>query len=729
MEKYKDVNEPIEIRVDDLLSRMTIKEKIGQCIQKPIFTENFGEKQDTLVKDIKSGDCGSVILAFDAFAGENSSTIIDINVLNELQKNAIENSRLGIPVIFGKDVIHGCRTIFPIPLAQAATWDYELIKKSASIMSREAYETGVHWTFAPMLDICRDPRWGRIIETPGEDPCLGSMVAKASIDGIQGDDMSKPGKIAACAKHYIGYGASEGGRDYQTTQITDYSLRNTYLQAFRTAIECDVATVMSSFNDIDGEPVSGSEYYIRKLLKDEMAFKGFVVSDWSSIGRLKSQGVASDNKDCAFQSMNAGVDMDMCTDCYGANIELLINENKLPVDYLDDAVRRILTVKMKLGLFENPYFENNNNTIMTDDDIAHAREIAVHSMVLLKNDNILPLKKNTKIALVGPFANDKENMLGSWHADGNPDDVVTLLEAVTDVSGTENVIFKDNFAYDPNHAFIRNAECVIAALGEGNYRNGEAHSVTDISLPNFQVDIVKQAHNLGKRVIVVLFAGRPLDLTDILPYADAILYAWQPGIQAGNAVADILYGKFVPCGKLPVTFPSSTGQIPIYYNNYSAGGYSQEYYTSNPTTYKVNYEDTLGKPLYHFGYGLSYTDYSYSNIKSDKNSLTLDQINNGDKFNLSVKVKNIGNYPSYEIVQLYIRDVVSSKMRPVRELKAFKKVYIDAGKGKQVDFSIGKDELKFYSKNNRTEVEVGEFEIYIGTDCYTKNMFKVSVIQ
>lgn len=726
MEKYKDKNVSIYLRVEDLLSKMTIEEKVGQCVQKPIFLETFNERYNNLMTSVGSGHCGSVILAFTAFAGEDPSTIVDIDVLNAMQKKAVENSRLGIPLIFGKDIIHGCRTTFPIPLAQAATWDYKLIRKAASIMAREANSTGVHWTFAPMLDICRDPRWGRIIETPGEDPFLGSMVAKAAIDGIQGDDMSNRGKLAACAKHYIGYGASEGGRDYQTTQITDYSLRNTYLKAFEAAVKNDVATVMASFNDIDGEPVSGSEHYIREILKDEMKFEGFVVSDWGSVSRLRLQGIASNNKECASLSMNAGVDMDMCTECYSSNIEVLLKESKLSEEYLNDAVRRILTVKMKLGLFENPYFDKNEN-VMTDDDIAHARKIAEHSMVLLKNDDILPIKPDTKVALVGPYANDKENMLGAWHADGNPNDVVTLLEAVTDVIGTENVIFKDNFVYDANHSFIRNADYVIAALGEGNYRSGEAHCVTDISLPNFQVDIVKQLHGLGKKVIAVVFAGRPLVLTEILPYVDAILYAWHPGIQAGNAVADILYGRFAPCGKLPVTFPASTGQIPMYYNNYSAGGYSQEYYTSNPTTYKVNYEDCLAKPLYQFGYGMSYNNYEYSAINSDKKVLTLEQINNGEKFNISLSVKNLGKYSSYEIVQLYIRDVAASRMRPVRELKAFEKVYIEAGREKQITFSIGKEELKFYTQNKKYEVEKGKFEVYIGGDCYAANMCEINV--
>ena len=726
MEIYKDKNESIKARVDDLLSRMTLKEKIGQCVQKYIFKNTFDENYDKLNKMLEDGDCGSIILAFTAFAGDDTGVVIDINVLNKIQKNVVENSRLGIPVIFGKDIIHGCRTTFPIPLAQAATWDYDLIKKSASIMAREANATGVNWTFAPMLDVCRDPRWGRIIETPGEDPCLGSMVARASVDGIQGDDMSKPGKIAACAKHYIGYGASQGGRDYQTTIITDYSLKNTYLKAFKAAVDSGVATVMSSFNDIDGEPVSGSEYYIRQLLKKDLNFDGFVVSDWGSIQRLNWQGTAADNKDCALQGMNAGVDMDMCTPCYSDNMEELIKENKIPQEYLDDAVRRILTIKMKLGLFENPYFEAASNSLMTDDDIAHARKIASHSMVLLKNDNILPIKSDAKVALIGPLADDKESMLGAWHADGNPADSVTLLEALINELGADNVIYKPNFAYDPNHLGIRDADYVIAALGEGNYRSGEAHSVTDISLPNFQVDIVKQAHNLGKRVIAVVFAGRPLALTEILPYADAILYAWHPGIQAGNAVADILYGKFVPCGKLPVTIPSTMGQIPIYYNDYASSGFL-EYYTSKPTAYRVNYEDALGKPLFPFGYGLSYTDYEYSDICADKHSLTREQINGGEKFNLSISVKNIGKYSSYETVQLYIHDVVASRMRPVRELKAFKKVFIEAGQEVKIDFSIGKEELKFYGKNKKFEVESGKFEIYIGTDCYAENMCEVIV--
>ena len=726
MEIYKDKSASISLRVDDLLSKMTLKEKIGQCVQRPIMLHSFNSQFEKLMQFVENGECGSIILAFTAFAGEDPSTIVDLDVLNSIQKKAVEGSRLGIPLIYGKDIIHGCRTTFPIPLAQAATWDYELIKKSAEIMSREAAATGVHWTFAPMLDVCRDPRWGRVIETPGEDPFLGSMVARASVDGIQGEDMSEKGKLAACAKHYIGYGASEGGRDYQTTQISDYSLRNTYLNAFRAAIEKDVATVMSSFNDIDGDPVSGSEYYIRQILKEELGFNGFVVSDWGSIVKLKVQGVAADNKDCAEIAMNAGVDMDMCTESYYANVEALIEEGKISEKHLDEAVRRILTVKMKLGLFENPYFEKNDGNIMTDDDVAHARKIAEHSMVLLKNDGILPIKNtSSKVALIGPFAKDKASMLGAWCADGNPADAVTLFDAITEVAGKENVIYKDNFAYDPNHSFIRTADYVIAALGEGKYRSGEGNCLTDIALPAFQVDLVKQAHRLGKRVIAVIFGGRPLDLTELLPYADAILYAWHPGIQAGNAVADILYGKFSPCGKLPITFPAATGQIPVYYNNYTAGGYSQEYYTATPKTHKVNYEDSLAMPLFPFGYGLSYTDYEYADVKTDKKSLTLEQVNNGEHFEISVTVKNIGDYASFEIVQLYVRDVVASRMRPVRELKGFKKIYLEPGEEKQVTLSLGREELGFYTKDGKYLVEKGEFQIFVGKDCYADSAVSI----
>jgi len=718
MDKYKDKNESIENRINDLLSKMTIQEKVGQLNQEMANRHLI----DSLVEKAKIGIMGSCVFADNPFAGNTEYHTLTVKDINTIQKAAVENTRLGIPLIFGSDVIHGARTTFPIPLAQAATWDYDLIKESASIMAREANSAGVHWTFAPMLDISRDPRWGRIIESPGEDPFLGAMYAKASVAGIQGDDMSSKGKLAACAKHFICYGAAEGGRDYNKAEISDYLLRNIYLPAFKAAVDADIATVMSSFNEISGQPVTSSEYHIRHLLKEELGFDGFVVSDWCSLQKLMNQGVSDNEKDCAMLAMNAGIDMDM-VDRYYDNLEDLINEGTVEIAKFDDAVRRIIRIKFKLGLFDNPYFDETScDDYMHESDLIHAKEIAMHSMVLLKNaDNILPLEKQNIVALVGPMVHEKRVMLGSWSAGGRPEDVVTLYEGIKDIIGEKNIVTSPNSSwYDSVYRTIKKADVVIIGLGEDDNLSGESRCVSSIELPDYQVKFAKIAKELGKKVVTVVFNGRPVSVTELLYYSDAVLYAWQPGVMAGAAVAELLFGGFVPCGRLPVTIVRYTGQIPLYYNTPNNSDNRTGYY--RVLGENGNYEDVSDAPLFPFGFGLSYTKFQYDGITCKTTVLTHKDIMEGNKFILKAEIKNIGQHDSYEIVQCYVADTVASMTRPVKELKAFRKVWIKAGKTEYIEFVIGKDELAFYNGKGQLVVEPGKFVIEIAENSVSANL-------
>lgn len=708
--------------IEDILSKMTLKEKLGQCTQRMLSKSNFNE----LLEEVKEGKIGSFILAQTAFAGHDTAEVISIADLNILQEAAVKSST-GIPLIYGKDVIHGFKTTMPIPLAQTATWDYDIIKNCCEVMAQEASNT-IHWTFAPMMDICHDPRWGRIVEGPGEDPYLGAMYAQASVSGIQGEDMSQPGKIAACAKHFIGYGNAEGGRDYNRTEISDYLLYNLYLPTFRGAIDSNVATVMSSFNDINSEPVACSRHYLREILKEKENFKGFVIADWGSIDRVQKFGVAEDNKHAAELCMNAGLDMDMVTNYYNLYGEELVAEGKLSMDIIDEAVRRILKVKIDLGLFENPYFDDTARSItVKPESRGVALNAAVSSMVLLENrNNILPLKKDKKVAVVGPMANEKRSVLGTWIVNEHADDAVSLVEGIENCIGKENVLSSTIPSLDYIYQLEHNADTVIAALGEGNYSEGECSCLTNVAIPNYQVDICKEAWLKGKHVIAVIFAGRPMIITELIPYCDAILYAWHPGVRSGDAVAKLLFGEAVPSGKLPVTFPRAQGQIPLYYNTTNACTYAHEYYgVELAQSGMPNYWDCSGAPLYPFGYGMSYTTFEYGDISVNNVSLNLAELDRGERFKVGISVANRGNYDADEIVQCYVRDIKSSLLRPVRELKGFEKVHIKKGETVNIVFELGTKELGFYNKNLEFTVEPGEFMIYVGKDSLTTN--KVSV--
>lgn len=681
-----------ENKIEELIKKMTLREKLGQLTQEATNNENI----DRLEELAKKGELGSCILAYSALAGTDEQLNIFIEGLNRVQRAAVEESRLGIPIINGRDIIHGSRTIFPIPLAQSATWDGELIRDAASIMSKEASYDGVHWTFTPMLDICADPRWGRIIECPGEDPFLGRLFARATVEGVQGDDMSKKGKLAACAKHYIGYGGTFGGRDKDETDWSEYNLRNRALPAFKEAVDAGVATVMSSFNEIGGQPVTSSKYHITDILKGELGFSGFVVSDWDAILRLKCQGVSDNDLTSAVLAINAGVDMDMVDELYINNIETAVEKNLVSMEIIDEAVRRVLNIKYKVGLFDNPYIdeESSLDKIMTKEHIEKAKELSLHSMVLLKNDGVLPLEKGKKVTVTGPSAKEKEMLLGSWHAGGKSEEVISVYEGFEKVNGALNITGE------------LNQETCVIVIGEDWHSTGEGRTRQDIELRDEDVELVKRIKEQGKKVVVILTIGRPLAVTKIIPYSDAILLAWHGGNMCGLAAAEIVFGEFNPCGKLPVTMPRSTGQIPIRYNH-QRHELGVNWYYKNENYVATDSDST---PAFVFGYGLSYTNYEYTNFDckfSKEEGCAI----------ITFDIQNNGEYDGYEIAQCYISDVVASMSRPVKELKGFKKVFLKKGEKKNIIFKLYKDDLSFYDARGNFIFEEGDFEIEVGKSC------------
>ncbi len=705
----------IDQRVDSLLALMTIDEKIGQTYQ----VSGSGEWIDEL---IRKGSVGSVI------------NEVDPAQLNRIQKIAKEESRLGIPLIVGRDVIHGFKTIFPIPLGQAATWNPEIIKEGAHIAALEARSIGVHWTFAPMLDVSRDARWGRIAESFGEDTYLTRIFGTAMIQGFQGSDLKDQGTIAACAKHFAAYGAAEGGRDYNTVDLSLQTLYNVYLPPFKAAVEAGAATFMVSFNEINGVPSSGNEFLVRNLLKTEWRFEGFVVSDWASISEMINHGFAADDRHAAELAMKAGVDMEMVTTTYIEYLSSLINEGIISEEWLDEAVRRILRVKFQLGLFDNPYVNATTRFDTLDPEhLQVAYESAVQSMVLLKNqDTILPLDKNLKqVAVIGPMANDGYEQLGTWIFDGEEKHSVTPLQAIQDYIGTEKVRYEQTLTYsrDKNKSVFnealqvaKNSDAVLVFVGEESILSGEAHSRADITLPGVQEDLINELHKSGKPVIVVVLAGRPLALSRIEPSADAILYAWHPGTMGGAAIIDILFGEQNPSGRLPVSFPQMSGQEPFYYNHKNTGRPpGTDMYTSIDDIPVRPFQTSLGntshyldagyEPAYPFGYGLSYTTFSYSNLQLSDTALRIN-----DTLNISVQLRNTGEREGVETIQLYIRDVVGSTTRPVKELKSFQRKTIQPDEEVAVNFKLSANDLGFYNDKLEWVVESGKFILYVGSN-------------
>lgn len=698
--------------IEQLLSRMTLEEKIGQMNQL-----NFDGMSDELVQRIKKGEVGSLL------------NIIDPKQVNELQKVALENSRTGIPMIIGRDVIHGFKTIFPIPLGQAASFDPQMVETGAHVAATEARELGVNWTFAPMLDISRDARWGRIAESLGEDPYLAGELGAAMVKGFQGQNLSDPTSIAACVKHFIGYGAAEGGRDYNSTNIPPHLLYNVYLVPFKKAIDAGAATLMTSFNDNDGIPASGNKYLLKDVLRKDWKFDGFVVSDWASMTEMLAHGFAKDARDVAKISASAGVDMEMVSGAYSHNLKSLVESGEVTIADVDNAVRNILRVKFRMGLFENPYVDiNQPSTLYSAEHLQAAKEAAVKSAILLKNDNVLPLKENVKIAVIGPLANAPHDQMGTWVFDGDKNHTVTPLKALQ--TTYKNI----NYVYEPALSFSRDkstanfekakqaaasADVAIVFLGEEAILSGEAHSLSNINLIGVQSELLKAVKSVGKPVVLVIMAGRPLTIERDLPYADAILYNFHPGTMGGPAILDLLFGKANPSGKLPATFVREVGQIPMYYNHNNTGRPAPaQVMTLDEIPLEAGqtslgntsfYLDSGKDPLYPFGFGLSYSTFEYSNLILSATSIPM-----GGELTAKVTVKNTSKVDGTEVVQLYVRDLVGSIVRPVKELKGFQRAELKAGESKTVEFKLTTDDLAFYGKDFVKKAETGDFNLWIG---------------
>jgi len=701
-----------ESAIDSILAGLTPDEKIGQLIQYSgdWTTGPQGRALSTSQQDIvRAGMAGSLLNVFGSRA------------TRELQRLAVEESRARIPLIFGLDVIHGFRTIFPIPLGEAASWDPGAVEKSARIAATEAASAGIGWTFGPMVDIARDPRWGRIAEGSGEDPYLGSAMAAARVRGFQGSSLSDHTSIVACAKHFAAYGGAEGGRDYNTVDISERTLRDVYLPPFKSAVEAGALTLMASFNEIGGVPSSANRQLLTGILRGEWGFDGFVVSDWGSIGELRAHGVASTSAEAARIALDAGLDMDMMSGCYRDNIASLLRDGRLRSSALDEAVRRILRVKFRLGLFADPYRgvnpEREKTVLLSSHHLAAAREVARKSIVLLKNErNLLPLRKDLRsIAVIGPLADDREDPLGPWAGDGKPKDVVTLLEGIKRaLPATTRVIYApgcmlagtDTAGIAEAVAAARQAETVLLAVGESASMSGEAASRSELDLPGRQKELVRAVQATGTPVVLILMNGRPLTICWEAENVRAILETWFLGVQTGNAIADVVFGDYNPSGRLPVTFPRSVGQIPYYYNHKNTGRPPVD-----SVKYTSHYLDLPSSPLYPFGYGLSYTTFSYEGI-----TLARPVLGTGDTLSAAISVSNRGTRGGEETVQLYIRDESGGGgvTRPVKELKAFRKVRLEPGETVTVGFSLPVSALAFSGLDMRPTVEPGTFRLFIG---------------
>tara|TARA_Y100000389_G_scaffold60625_2_gene56775 strand:+ start:1105 stop:3390 length:2286 start_codon:yes stop_codon:yes gene_type:complete len=728
VDSFNNDSNVINRKVDSLLSIMTIDEKIGQMNQYNGFWDVTGpapKNGDAKFKfnNLKKGLVGSML------------NVRGVEEITALQKIAVEQTRLGIPLIIGNDVIHGYKTLSPIPLAEAASWDLEEIENSARIAALEASAAGTNWTFAPMVDISRDARWGRVMEGAGEDPFLGSLIAAARVRGFQGDDLSKHNTIAATAKHFAGYGFAESGRDYNTVDVSKNTLYNIILPPFMATLDAGVRTFMNGFNELDGVPVTGSLFLQRDLLKGEWNFDGFVISDWGSIQEMIPHGYAKDGAHATELAIKAGSDMDMESHLYIKNIKELVESKKIDIKLIDDAVSRILRVKFELGLFDDPYkylnAEREKEVLYHPDNQKGVLEMAKKSIVLLKNKtNLLPLKKeNQTIALIGALANDNNSPLGNWRTNSDNNSAITVLEGMqaypknkliykrgADVNLNKGGVVKfhekviinenDKSGFSTAKSAAKNADVVVMVLGEDGFQSGEGRSRTSIGIPGVQQELLEEVYKVNKNIVLVLMNGRPLNINWADKNIPSIVEAWQLGTQTGNAVAQVLYGDYNPSGKLPMSFPRSVGQIPIYYNYKNTGrpGPKKEIFWSH-------YNDEVNTPLYPFGYGLSYTSFEYSNIKIDNKNLTPDET-----LNVSVDLKNSGNYSGKEVVQLYIKDRFASVTRPVRELKGFEMVSLNPGETKTINFEISESLLKFYTANETWESESGFFDIFIGTN-------------
>jgi beta-glucosidase len=731
----------IEERIEALLKQMTLEEKLGQLQQ--LDGEANGNFRPEHLELARKGLLGSTL------------NVRGVGRTNELQRVAVEQSRLKIPLLYGFDVIHGYRTILPVPLGEASSWDAQAVERAAAVAAQEASAAGVRWTFAPMLDIARDARWGRIVEGAGEDPYLGAVLGRARVLGFQGRDYSAPDKVVACAKHWVAYGAAEAGRDYNTVDMSEGTLREIYLPPFKAAADAGVGTFMSAFNDLNGVPASANPFTLTRILRDEWKFDGFVVSDYESVRETLNHGVPANEAEAAQLALTAGVDMEMVSRLYNKHGADLIKQGKLSMATVDEAVRRILRIKFRLGLFERPYADEarERSLILSRENLAAAREVAARSMVLLKNEReTLPLSKGLRtIALIGPLADDPKAMLGSWAGDGRAEDTVTLLAGIkakvspqtrvlhakgvaiegrgvtgnydaaapgtTNAGGTNVAQAADTeaarLATTPAAAdsieqavqLAREADVVVLAVGETAEMSGEAASRTSLDLPGRQMELIRAVHETGKPYVVVLMNGRPLTINWVAENSPAILETWFAGTQAGNAIADVLFGDVNPGGKLPVTFPRTVGQVPIYYNHKNTGRPPDA-----GNKYSSKYLDAPWTPLFPFGYGLSYTQFRLADLR-----LSAPRIGPTESLTASVEVENTGRRAGDEVVQLYIRDVAASVTRPVRELKGFERVSLRPGEKRRVTFTLKPEHLGFYNRELRFVVEPGTFKVFAGT--------------
>lgn len=705
----------IESRVNNLLSEMTLDEKIGQMSQiDPSYMS-----VDQINKTVRDGNYGSFLNVF------------GVAKINALQKIAMEESRLKIPLLIGRDVIHGYRTIFPIPLGMAATWNPEVVKKAFRISSIEASSQGIKWTFAPMIDITWDPRWGRIAEGCGEDPYLASAFAKAMVEGIQGDQLTDPTAVAACAKHFVGYGFAEGGRDYNTTYISEPVLRNVVLKPFKAAKEAGALTFMSAFNDLNGVPTSGNEFTLRQVLRKEWKYDGMVVSDWGSVSEMISHGYCADEKEAALKAITAGVDMEMSSTTYVKYLKTLISEGKVNQTLIDEAVKNILRVKFKLGLFENPYVDPEaEKQMLSPDFLDHARTVARQSAILLKNDpNTLPLSAGiSSVAVIGPLADAPRDQLGTWVFDGKAENSVTPLTAIKEVLGDSKVNYASGLKYSRDKsktgfaaaiAAAKKSQAILFFAGEEWILSGEGQSRGEINLPGVQEELIEELSKIGKPLIVVVMAGRPLAIGKAVEKSNALLYAFHGGSMAGPALADLIFGKESPSGKLPVTFVKGSGQIPFYYYHNNTGRPANaKSWTPMDSIPVINSQASLGyksfhldygfTPLFSFGYGLSYTTFKYSNL-----ILSSAEMNSKGSLTVKASVLNDGNVDADEIVQLYIRDRVGSITRPVKELKGFKRIHLKSRETVGVTFELPASALEFFNGKENV-IEPGEFDIWVG---------------
>ena len=701
----------IDIKVDSVLSLMTLDEKIGQLNLVAGNMDQTGPNTNKeYEKDIKDGRVGAI---FNVFGVDN---------IRKLQELAVNNTRLRIPLLFGYDVIHGFKTIFPIPLAEACSWNLESIENSARLAAKEATANGLNWTFDPMVDIARDPRWGRVAEGSGEDTYLGSLIAKAKVKGFQGDNLNDPYTIAACVKHFAAYGAPFGGREYNTVDMSERVFRETYLPPYKAAIDAGVATVMSSFNEIDGVPCTGNKQLLTKILRNDWGFDGFVVSDFTSVKELVNHGYASDEKNSGELALNAGLDMDMMSNVYSNYLKKLLDEGKVTEKQINESVKRVLKLKFKLGLFANPYLriddQKEKEITFSKEMMNQALSSAKKSIVLLQNNDykgkkLLPLSKSIKrIALIGPLANNKVNLLGCWNAQGDASKVITILEglkannpnAIIEYAKGADFVGTDESGFNLAKNLALKSDIIICAIGESIEQNGEAASRSDIGLPGVQQKLMEELAKTGKPIIAVVMAGRPLTIEWLSKNIPSIIFAGHLGTMAGKAITDVIYGNYNPSGKLVMTFPRNIGQIPIFYNAKNTG---RPFIANDP--YTTRYIDSPNEPLYPFGYGLSYTSFTYTDLRLSKSS-----INHNDTLKITFSIKNIGKFEGEETAQLYIRDLVGSVTRPVKELKGFKKVFLKPEEQKEVSFTITQNDLRFYDANMNFVAEPGKFKVFVG---------------